>query len=88
MQILDEAKRMLLQCATPESIVRLTNSVIPAASRNDIERIYFTEQCHENIFEFAHHVFMNRVSTDSLHLQVCCFLFCGFCHIFLLCIEI
>jgi len=71
LQILDEAKRTLLQCATPESIVRLTNSPLAAASQDEIKDIYFKEQCHENIFEFAHLVFVKNQPTDTLHLQVC-----------------
>ena len=77
-QILAEAKRMLLHCATPESIVRLENSTLLAASRQEIEHIYFKEQCHENVFEFLHHVFVKSKPADRLHLQVCnsCLLIC------------
>jgi len=71
LQTLAEAKRMLLCCATPESIVRLENSTLPAAARHEIEHIYFKEQCHENVFEFLHHVFVKNRREDSLHLQVC-----------------
>jgi len=60
----------LLQCATPESIVRLTNSTLAATVQDEIKHIYFNEQCHENIFEFAHHVFVKNKPTESLHLQV------------------
>jgi len=72
---------MLLCCATPESIVRLENSALPAASRQEIEHIYFKEQCHENVFEFLHHVFVKSKPADSLHLQVCTFCceICFFC---------
>jgi len=68
---MDEAKRTLLQCATPESIVRLTNSALASASQDEIKDVYFREQCHENIFEFLHHVFVKHKPTDTLHLQVC-----------------
>ena len=71
LQILDEAKRTLLHCATPESVVRLTNSSLPAASRDEIEHIYFKEQCHENIFELAHRELVENKPADSLYLQVC-----------------
>jgi len=71
LQILSETKRMLLQCATPESIVRFGNA--------EIEHTYFKEQCHENVFEFLHHAFVKNKPADSLHLQVCN----SFCEFFL-----
>jgi len=71
LQVLAEAERMLLHCATPESIVRLENSDVSAESWHEIEHIYFQEQCHENIFEFLHHVFVKKRQTESLRLQVC-----------------
>jgi len=55
--------------------VRLTNSTLAAASQDEIKHIYMKEQCHENIFEFAHHVLIKNKPRDSLHLQVCQYVF-------------
>lgn len=52
-QLLIEAKKLLVQCATPESIIRLTQGPL-ATEADDIFRIYFEEQHHSGLLDLLH----------------------------------
>uniref|UniRef100_A0A665VK89 Uncharacterized protein n=1 Tax=Echeneis naucrates TaxID=173247 RepID=A0A665VK89_ECHNA len=43
-QILDEAKLVLLRCATPDSVVRLDCTGLPKVESEYLDRVYFKEQ--------------------------------------------
>jgi hypothetical protein len=69
-QILARAKKILLKCATPESIVRHCASPINAKTANDVRRTYFEEQCHDNIFDFLQQTLVMNKPKKNLFLQV------------------
>ncbi|KAM8845445.1 E3 ubiquitin-protein ligase rnf213-alpha-like isoform 2-T2 [Spinachia spinachia] len=57
-RILDEAKLLLLRCATPDSVVRLNCTGLPKVESEHLSRVYFEEQNNSCLadFIFAHTV--------------------------------
>ncbi|KAL4658167.1 E3 ubiquitin-protein ligase rnf213-alpha-like [Arapaima gigas] len=51
-EVLDEAKLILLNCATPDSVVRLDCTTLPKVETEELTRIYFEEQRHCSLAEF------------------------------------
>ena len=62
--MLEEAKRTLLQCATPEAVVRLKKSHL-SEEEDDLLWLYFTEQRHGSLLELLQQEMKERKSTDA-----------------------
>ncbi|XP_072882379.1 E3 ubiquitin-protein ligase rnf213-alpha-like [Hemitrygon akajei] len=52
--ILSEAQWVLLNCATPDSVVRLSNSELPSHEADEVMQKYFEEQHHDSLADFIH----------------------------------
>ncbi|XP_053368256.1 E3 ubiquitin-protein ligase rnf213-alpha-like [Clarias gariepinus] len=50
--LLKEAKRVLLNCATPDSVVRLQYTNLPDVETGQLLNIYFEQQKHHSLAEF------------------------------------
>jgi hypothetical protein len=48
--VLNEAKRILLWCATPDAMVRLSTSNV--ADKDELQNIYWKQQAHESILQY------------------------------------
>nr|XP_056704626.1 E3 ubiquitin-protein ligase RNF213 [Euleptes europaea] len=53
-KIQDQATLVLLNCATPDSVVRLGNSRLGASQADHLTRIYFQQQQHDSLADFLH----------------------------------
>ncbi|XP_066472974.1 E3 ubiquitin-protein ligase RNF213 isoform X2 [Tiliqua scincoides] len=51
-KIQDEAKLVLLNCATPDSVVRLGSSQLGSFLASDLARVYFQQQHHTSLADF------------------------------------
>ncbi|XP_078017826.1 E3 ubiquitin-protein ligase rnf213-alpha isoform X1 [Epinephelus lanceolatus] len=51
-RILDEAKLILLRCATPDSVVRLDCTGLPKVESENLARVYFEEQNNSCLADF------------------------------------
>ncbi|XP_054463285.1 E3 ubiquitin-protein ligase rnf213-alpha [Anoplopoma fimbria] len=51
-RILDEAKLILLRCATPDSVVRLDCTGLPKVESENLARVYFEEQNNSCLVDF------------------------------------
>ncbi|XP_034566958.1 E3 ubiquitin-protein ligase rnf213-alpha [Notolabrus celidotus] len=63
-RVLDEAKLILLKCATPDSVVRLDCTGLPKVESENLSRVYFEEQGNNCLADFilAH-------TTQEVHCQ-------------------
>lgn len=52
-QLLDKAKLILLNCATPDAIVRLDNSALSKVETEQLARVYFEDQKHNSMADFV-----------------------------------
>lgn len=52
-QLLDEAKLILLNCATPDAMVRLDNSALSKVEIEHLARVYFEDQKHSSMADFV-----------------------------------
>ncbi|KAK3585578.1 hypothetical protein CHS0354_036765 [Potamilus streckersoni] len=68
-QIMDEAKRLLLWCATPDAVVRLESCRLVLKERKVITHIYMNEQCHDNLAQYLHFKLMME-KTEELFAQI------------------
>ncbi|XP_077086723.1 E3 ubiquitin-protein ligase rnf213-alpha [Siphateles boraxobius] len=73
-RILDEAKMILLNCATPDAVVRLDCTSLSSVETDQLSRMYFEEQKHSSLADFilSHiqqagpsHAFFTEVTTFS-----------------------
>ncbi|KAJ8011123.1 hypothetical protein DPEC_G00054920 [Dallia pectoralis] len=51
-RILDEAKLILLNCATPDSVIRLDGTKLSADEKEKLMQIYFEQQNHNSLADF------------------------------------
>nr|XP_061805731.1 E3 ubiquitin-protein ligase rnf213-alpha-like [Nerophis lumbriciformis] len=51
-RVVDEAKHVLLRCATPDSVVRLSNTDLPSGESGDLAQVYFEELSNSCIADF------------------------------------
>ncbi|XP_028841461.1 LOW QUALITY PROTEIN: E3 ubiquitin-protein ligase rnf213-alpha-like [Denticeps clupeoides] len=51
-QVLKEAKLILLNCATPDSVVRLDSTTLPRVESELLEHVYFEDQKHNCLADF------------------------------------
>ncbi|XP_073689267.1 E3 ubiquitin-protein ligase rnf213-alpha [Garra rufa] len=72
--ILDEAKLILLNCATPDSVVRLDSTSLSSVESDNLSRAYFEDQKHSSLADFilshtqqagSSHAFFTEVTTFS-----------------------
>ncbi|XP_051570261.1 E3 ubiquitin-protein ligase rnf213-alpha isoform X1 [Myxocyprinus asiaticus] len=72
--LLDEAKLILLNCATPDAVVRLDCTALSSVESEHLSRVYFEDQKHSSLADFilSHtqqaelsHAFFTEVTTFS-----------------------
>lgn len=68
LKVLDYAKRILLWCATPDAVFRVSNSRLSADEHGIID-IYFEEQHHESVLDYIQHQ-IKEIQPKSLYAQV------------------
>ncbi|XP_067280905.1 E3 ubiquitin-protein ligase rnf213-alpha isoform X2 [Pseudorasbora parva] len=51
-RLLDEAKLILLNCATPDAVIRLECTSLSSVESDDLSRVYFEEQKHSSLADF------------------------------------
>ncbi|XP_060127041.1 E3 ubiquitin-protein ligase RNF213-like [Zootoca vivipara] len=73
-KVQEEAKLVLLNCATPDSVVRLGDSRLGSFLADDLARVYFQQQYHTSLAEFLRaclgtksrgHTIFTEISTFS-----------------------
>ncbi|XP_026120794.1 E3 ubiquitin-protein ligase rnf213-alpha-like [Carassius auratus] len=73
-RILDEAKLILLNCATPDAVVRLDCTSFSKVETENLSRVYFEDQKHSSLADFIlsqiqqagpSHAFFTEVTTFS-----------------------
>ncbi|KAK3585575.1 hypothetical protein CHS0354_036762 [Potamilus streckersoni] len=68
-RILDEAKRLLLWCATPDAVVRLERCDLDPQEKIMLKQVYMKEQCHDNLFQYLHFM-LKRERIHELFAQI------------------
>ncbi|XP_030645560.1 E3 ubiquitin-protein ligase rnf213-alpha-like [Chanos chanos] len=51
-RLLDEAKLILLNCATPDAVVRLDSTALSRVESEELAKVYFDEQKHSSLADF------------------------------------
>ncbi|XP_030645559.1 E3 ubiquitin-protein ligase rnf213-alpha-like [Chanos chanos] len=51
-RLLDEAKLILLNCATPDAVVRLDSTALSRVESEELAKVYFEEQKHSSLADF------------------------------------
>lgn len=69
-RVLDEAKLIMLKCATPDSVVRLYCTGLPKVESEYLARIYFEEQTNSCLADFIHADIMQEVHCCSSFTEV------------------
>ncbi|XP_077939881.1 E3 ubiquitin-protein ligase rnf213-alpha isoform X1 [Gasterosteus aculeatus] len=72
-RILDEAKLILLRCATPDSVVRLDCTGLPKVESENLARVYFKEQNNSCLADFIIAHTMQEVHCYSSFTEVTTF---------------
>lgn len=77
-RVLDEAKLILLRCATPDSVVRLDCTGLPKVESENLARVYFEEQNNSCLADFILAHTMQEVHCHSFFTEVtynllCCY---------------
>ncbi|KAM6896925.1 E3 ubiquitin-protein ligase rnf213-beta [Xenentodon cancila] len=54
-EVLDLAKNLLLDCATPDAVVRLKYSELSSEEKENLQRLYFSKQHHHSLRDFLGH---------------------------------
>ncbi|XP_053396017.1 E3 ubiquitin-protein ligase rnf213-alpha-like [Mercenaria mercenaria] len=68
-KLFQEAKFVLLWCATPDAIVRLKKSSLPVSEQEMLFRNYFNEQAHSSIVEYISYMLLHP-NTKQFYSQV------------------
>ena len=64
------SKKLLLQMASPDALIRLRNSTL-SHDQEKLKKIYFYEQCHGSILQFLqHHLHGGQSHQSGLLIQV------------------
>uniref|UniRef100_A0ABM5FN25 E3 ubiquitin-protein ligase RNF213 isoform X1 n=1 Tax=Pogona vitticeps TaxID=103695 RepID=A0ABM5FN25_9SAUR len=53
-KVKEQAKLVLLNCATPDSVIRLGNSQLGSFQADDLARVYFQQHQHTSLADFLH----------------------------------
>ncbi|KAL3881507.1 hypothetical protein ACJMK2_027939 [Sinanodonta woodiana] len=59
----NEAKKLLLWCATPDSVVRIERCNLAQQEKIKMKPVYMREQCHENLAQYLHF----KLETEKIH---------------------
>ncbi|KAL3881517.1 hypothetical protein ACJMK2_027949 [Sinanodonta woodiana] len=68
-KILEDAKKLLLWCATPDSVVRLERCNLAQQEKIMLTKVYMREQCHENLAQYLHFKLLTE-QTPELFAQI------------------
>ena len=68
-QILRDAKELMLWCATPEAVVRLQKSELPFEEQETIQTCYWVNQKHSSLAEYLRYRIREQ-GTKGLFAQV------------------
>uniref|UniRef100_UPI00398E3990 E3 ubiquitin-protein ligase rnf213-alpha-like isoform X1 n=2 Tax=Pristiophorus japonicus TaxID=55135 RepID=UPI00398E3990 len=68
--ILKEAQWVLLNCATPDSVVRLTSTQFVAYQVDSIMQKYFADQHHDSLADFIHFHIKSEVQNWAIFTEV------------------
>ncbi|KAI9537485.1 hypothetical protein NQZ68_025342 [Dissostichus eleginoides] len=71
-EVLDLAKCLLLNCATPDAVVRLKSSELANQEKEKLQRLYFQQQHHHCLREFLKD-FLNKHEGSSKFLEITTF---------------
>ena len=69
MQVLLEAKKLLLWCATPDSVVKLQKTVLLHEEQTMLQTCYFQEQKHDCLADYLRYKLLEERS-EGLFAQV------------------
>lgn len=61
-RVLDEAKLIMLKCATPDSVVRLDCTDLPKVESEHLARVYFEEQSSSSLADFI----LSQIRQDEM----------------------
>ena len=75
MQVLLEAKKLLLWCATPDSVVKLQKTVLLHEEQTMLQTCYFQEQKHDCLADYLRYKLLEERS-EGLFAQVFMFFVC------------
>lgn len=70
LKVFQEAKSVLLWCATPESLVRLENSNLPNEETEHLRRWYYEHQAHDSLIQYLNEKIIKQ-KYKQLFAQVC-----------------
>ncbi|KAL3881513.1 hypothetical protein ACJMK2_027945, partial [Sinanodonta woodiana] len=68
-KILHEAKKLLLWCATPDSVVRLESCRLMPQEKMTLKQVYMREQCHDNLAQYLKFK-LQKEQTQQLFAQI------------------
>ncbi|XP_033975098.1 E3 ubiquitin-protein ligase rnf213-beta isoform X3 [Trematomus bernacchii] len=71
-EVLDLAKCLLMNCATPDAVVRLKSSELANQEKEKLQRLYFQQQHHHCLREFLKD-FLNKHEGSSKFLEITTF---------------
>ncbi|XP_041073204.1 E3 ubiquitin-protein ligase rnf213-alpha-like [Carcharodon carcharias] len=69
-EILKEAQWVLLNCATPDSVIRLTSSEFAAYQADTVMQKYFADQHHDSLADFIHSHTKSKVQHWAIFTEV------------------
>ncbi|XP_038133385.1 E3 ubiquitin-protein ligase rnf213-alpha isoform X1 [Cyprinodon tularosa] len=72
-RLLDEAKLILLKCATPDSVVRLDCTHLPKVESQHMAKVYFEEQSNSCLADYIHHHTRQETKSSTLFTEVTTF---------------
>lgn len=76
-KVQEEAKLILLNCATPDSVVRLGSSQLGSFLAEDLARVYFQEQHHTSLADFLQTCLCTEYRSSPLFTEVSSKIFSG-----------
>ncbi|MED6260783.1 hypothetical protein ATANTOWER_028724, partial [Ataeniobius toweri] len=71
--LLDEAKLILLKCATPDSVVRLDCTGLPKVESQHMAKVYFEEQSNSCLADYIHAHTRQETSSSTFFTEVTTF---------------
>lgn len=80
-EIFDLAKCLLLNCATPDAVVRLRYSDLANHEKEKLQKMYFQQQHHHSLRDFLQDC-MSKSQETSKYFEVSCFCFHHFITVF------
>lgn len=71
-KIQEEAKLVLLNCATPDSVIRLCSSQLGSFLTNELAKVYFQDQHHTSLADFFQSCLYNESKGCPCFIEVSC----------------